>query len=132
MALRSAAGRVLKWRVSLLLLAVAACGSQATPPIGYCTAPRSIALQVTVLDSVSRTSRADSAYGVVHVGAEMDSLRLSVPPVLEGGTKVGTYQITIDRPQYREWTRANVIVSQQGPCGNTIPVQVTALLQLAP
>jgi hypothetical protein len=35
-------------------------------------------------------------------------------------------------PRYYEWTQTNVVVSQQGPCGNTIPVRITALLQPAP
>ena len=115
-----------------LLAFAAACESQATPPIGYCQAPPSLAVLVTVLDSVSRASLADSAHGVVQAGADVDSLRLfSPPPVLVGGTKLGTYQVTIERPRYLKWTRANVAVTEQGPCGNTIPVQLTALLQLS-
>ena len=117
----------------LLALATGCAVDQAGPPIGVCLAPRSIAIIATVLDSASGTSIADSAYGVVQAGADVDSLRRTAPPpVLLGGTKLGTYQVTIDRPRYDEWTRTNIVVSQQGPCGNTIPVRITALLQPAP
>ncbi|SRR6266550_7218329 len=109
------------------------CSQEITPPIGECLAARSIAVIVAVNDSVSGTSVADSARGVARAGAEVDSLRLFVsPPRLLGGTKLGTYDVVIDRPGYHEWTRGGVVVSQQGPCGNTIPVQLVALLQRSP
>ena len=112
-----------------VVLIVAACqNGPTTPPVGYCTAPRSIAVLLAALDSTTRASVADSAHGVVQSGTYVDSLRLSFD-VLEGGTKLGTYQVTVERPGYHQWIRTNVQVTQQGPCGNVIPVELTALLQ---
>ena len=114
-----------------LVLALAACVKGVAAPVAYCTAPQSIAIEVSALDSISQVSVADSARGVVQSGSYLDSMRLAYG-VLLGGNKLGTYQVTIDRPGYREWIRADVRVTQQGPCGNVIPVQLTARLQPAP
>lgn len=114
--------------LSATLILTGCRNSPTGPPIGYCTAPRSIAVIVTALDSVSRASVADSARGVVQSGTYVDSLQLDFG-VLEGGTKLGTYQVTVQRPGYAQWVRTNVRVTRQGPCGNVIPVQLTALLQ---
>ena len=116
----------------LSLLACAAGCGQPTPPIGYCSAPRSIAVEITVLDSVSLSPRADSAFGVIQAGSALDSLHRFAESVLYGGTNLGTYQVTIHRPGYRDWSRTNIAVSKQGPCGNTIPVELTARLQHTP
>jgi len=116
--------------LGLVLACTVGCSHEITYPIGQCLAAQSIAVIVAVNDSVSGTSVADSARGVAQVGAELDSLRRSAPPPrLLGGTKLGTYQVIIDRPGYREWSRSGVVVSQRGSCGNTIPVQLAALLQ---
>ncbi len=129
--LMSFSGRSVRFVGSLaLVLALAAC-EKGVAPIAYCAAPRSIAIEVSALDSISQLSVADSARGVVQSGSYLDSLRL-VFGVLLGGTKLGTYDVTVDRPGYREWIRADVQVTRQGPCGNVIPVQLTALLQPAP
>jgi len=114
--------------VTAVMLFGAACQNSPMPPVGYCTAPRSIAVLVTALDSTTRASVADGAHGVVQSGTYVDSLRLSFG-VLEGGTKLGTYEVTVERPGYRQWIRTNVQVTGQGPCGNVIPVDLTALLQ---
>jgi len=114
--------------VVIFVLATIGCSSDITQPTGRCLAPQSIAVIVAVNDSVSGISVVDSARGVARVGPEVDSLHLSGPPRrLLGGTRLGTYQVIIDRPSYREWTRSGVVVSQQGSCGNTIPVQLIAL-----
>src|SRR2546423_4693053 len=116
--------------VVLVLALTVGCSHDSTPPIGLCLAPASIAVIVAVNDSISGASVVDSARGIAQVGAEVDSLHLSSPPPrLLGGSKLGTYQVTINRAGYRDWTRSGVVVSQQGPCGNTIPVQLVALLQ---
>jgi len=112
------------------LLVLTGCCKGATAPPMYCAAPRSIAVIVNALDSLSLASVADSAHGMVQSGAYVDSLHLEFG-VLEGGTKLGTYQVTIERRGYRQWVRTNVQVRQQGPCGNVVPVRLTALLQRA-
>jgi hypothetical protein len=117
------------WALAL----AAACSNPQTPVIAYCAATRPVAVEVTVLDSISGASLADGAYGSARVGAEVDSLRLSSPPpVLQGGTKLGTYDLTVEHPGYREWTRTGVVVSQQGTCGNPVPVALVARLQPVP
>jgi hypothetical protein len=62
----------------------------------------------------------------------VDSLRQTWDSVLEGGTQLGTYDVTVDHPGYHEWIRTNVQVTRKGPCGNVIPVRLTALLQPTP
>lgn len=114
-----------------LVLVVAACEKSVTPPIAYCTAPRSIAIEVSALDSISQLSVADSARGVVQSGSYADSLHRFFDMLL-GGTQLGSYQVTVARPGYREWIRADVRVTQEGPCGNVIPEHLTALLQRTP
>ena len=125
--------QVIPSRVLALLsasLMLTGCGNSPTagPPVGYCTAPRSLAVIVTARDSVSLASIADSARGVVQSGTYVDSLHLLLD-VLVGGAQLGTYQVTVQRPGYQQWVRMNVLVTHQGPCGNVIPVQLTALLQ---
>lgn len=118
--------------IPALALIVAACQDGSTSPVAYCTAPRSIAVLVTPVDSVTHTSVADGAHGVVQSGAYVDPLRLSSDSVLEGGAQLGTYEITLERPGYQDWIRANIQVTRKGPCGNVIPVRLTALLQPSP
>ncbi len=120
--------------LAALVVGTVGCSQEITGRnFGGCLAPAPIAVIVTVNDSISGASVVDSARGVAKLGTEVDSLWLSAPPpVLLGGTKLSTYQVIVDRPGYREWIKTNVVVSQQGPCGNTIPVQLTALLQRAP
>src|SRR5712675_2385858 len=130
----AAAPETNRLRATLVLTLATAVGCSSDKiPIGVCLAPAPIAVIVAVNDSVSGTSVADSARGVAKVGDEVDSLRLSAPPPrLVGGAKLGTYQVIIDRPHYREWIQSGVVVSRQGPCGNTIPVELVARLQSAP
>ena len=100
-------------------------------PIAYCSAPQTFAVVLSALDSVSLTSVADSARGVVQSGAYVDSLQLEFG-VLVGGHKLGTYQVTVQRPGYRQWVRTTVQVTHEGACpGTAVPVQLTALLQRA-
>ena len=109
------------------------CSGDNAAPSGRCMAALSIAVIVAVDDSLSGASVVDNAYGVAQSGSYVDSLRVSgPPPVLLGGNRVGTYQVTVERPGYRPWTRNGVVVSQVSACGNVIPEHLTALLQRAP
>ena len=49
-----------------------------------------------------------------------------------GGSKLGTYQVTAQRPGYREWIRTGVQVTQATECGMPVSVHITALLQPGP
>jgi hypothetical protein len=120
-------------RLTLLAIAAslaAACGSTTAVPVGYCMAPQSISVEVAVKDSVSGAGRADSATGTLVSAAHSDSLRhFGSDTLMVGGQWIGTFAVTIDRPGYRTWSQPQVAVTQVGPCGNVIPVHLTALLQ---
>jgi hypothetical protein len=118
--------------LALAVTAGGACGSSV--PIGYCAALPSIAVELTVRDSVSGTGVADSATGTVAAASYQDSLHhvQSSDSLLWGGEQLGTYTVTIHRPAYATWTKANVLVSRRAPCGNVIPVQLVALLVRTP
>ncbi|MEP7066940.1 MAG: hypothetical protein ABI889_12965, partial [Gemmatimonadota bacterium] len=51
---------------------------------------------------------------------------------LEGGAQLGTFTVTVERAGYLTWSALNVLVSDKGPCGNVLPVQLSARLQPAP
>jgi hypothetical protein len=115
------------------LLLTAACGTEAQP-LGYCTAPRSLAIEVAVTDSASGLARADSAVGSLQSGNYADSLHHSLGSslLLSGGSELGTYEVSVSRPGYLAWSRIGVAVTQVGPCGNVEPVHLDARLQPAP
>jgi hypothetical protein len=119
---------------TLVLIAGTSCRASTSVPIEYCTAPRSIAVELDVRDSVSGAAIADSAAGAVATSSYQDSLHhiTGSASLLWGGDQLGTYTVTVRHPAYADWSKANVVVSQRGPCGNVIPVQLTALLVRAP
>jgi hypothetical protein len=107
---------------------VSACGSD-VPTVGFCAAAVSLSVVVTVRDSTSGQAAADGAIGTL-VGASVDdTLTQTDSLTLLGGNQTGTYTVTIDRPGYLTWTASGVRVTQTGPCGNVIPVQLNARLQ---
>src|ERR1043166_2946427 len=90
------------------LVVIEACNNDR---LGMCTSPVPVAVEITLLDSVSRASVDDSAYGLAQSGPYVDSLRPAFwlgPNVLEGRRQLGVYQVTVERPGYREWLRADV------------------------
>lgn len=116
--------------LATLLCIASSCGSDKTPT-GYCAAPASLSVVVSVRDSVSGQPAADGATGRL-VGASVDdTLRHSDPLKLEGGDQTGTFTVRVDRPGYLTWSESDVRVSQVGPCGNVIPVELDAKLQPA-
>ena len=122
-----------RWPVGLLI-PLAALAAACESPVGFCTPVKPIAIEVTVTDSVSGRALADSAEGFVQAGQYRDSLHHAPPSMtlLYGGTILGTYDVTITRPGYAPWARAGIVVRETGTCGNVVPVDLTALLQLAP
>ncbi len=129
------AGRAFRTAAIAALGVSAGCssGTPSAPPLALCSAPQSIAVVVTVTDSVSGASIADGARGAVRAGTYLDSLRRTAPPaILVGGSRLGIFVVTVEHDGYRVWTRGGVVVSQQGPCGNVIPVQLTARMQPLP
>jgi hypothetical protein len=118
---------------TFLATALLACDNPG--PGGFCTAPRSIAVQLDVSDSLTGVGLADSAAGTAVSGGYQDSLHhFGSPPAttLWGGDRIGIYTVTVQRPAYRDWVKANVRVSQVGECGNVIPVDLVARLVHVP
>ena len=109
----------------------ASCGSDTTI-VGYCAAPRSLAVVVTVRDSISGDAAADGALGVLTGASVEDTLINSDALTLLGGDKTGTYAVTIDKLGYLTWSASNIHVTKVARCGNVIPVDLSAKLQPAP
>ena len=106
---------------------VSACGSDNV--IAACSAPAPLSVVVTVRDSTSGQAAADGAIGTL-VGAGVDDTLTQIDSLtLRGGNQTGTFTVTIDRPGYLTWTAVNVSVTEKGPRGNVIPVQLNARLQ---
>ena len=123
-------------RLSALLCLVglgwilSSCGTDSTP-VGFCAAPKSEAVVISVRDSTSGLPAADGAIGTL-VGAAVDDTLEHVDSLrIRGGDQTGTYSVTIDKPGYLTEHVSNVHVTDVGPCGNVIPVEITALLQPA-
>jgi hypothetical protein len=109
---------------------VMSCGSD-NMPAGYCTAPVSQSVVVSVRDSTSGQPAADGAIGTLVGAGVNDTLFQSDSLTLRGGDQTGTFTVTIDRPGYLTWIMSNVRVTKHGPCGNVIPVELNAQLQRA-
>lgn len=116
---------------AFLVIASSACSSS-TRPIGFCTAVPSIAVEVTVRDSLSGAVLADSAFGIAATPTYQDSLRQISDSVLLGGNQLGTYSVTVHRPAYADWVKSGVRVTRTSECGSVIPVELEARLVRAP
>jgi hypothetical protein len=115
------------------LLVVAALGCSEGPNTA-CLATRSIAVELTVTDSLSNLGLADSSTGLLQAGTTVDSLEhvAGSSTLLLGGSQLGTYTVTVTRPGYATWSRAGIAVAQLSICGSVIPVQLAARLQPLP
>ncbi len=98
----------------------------------YCAAAYSPAVVVTPLDSGTRANVAVGTGGAVSSGTYVDPLRVILDSVLWGGARLGTYQVTVEHPGYRQWVRSGVRVTEHTDCGMPVSVHVTALLQPSP
>ncbi len=103
-----------------------------TGPIAYCTAVAPIALSITVRDSTSGRALADSASGSFHVAATPDTLLHADSLTLIGGRETGSYDVTVQRPGYRAWTKSGISATKTNSCGGVQAVQLTAMLQQLP
>ncbi|MDB4911181.1 MAG: hypothetical protein JWO39_2004 [Gemmatimonadetes bacterium] len=108
-----------------------ASGCGADVPVAYCTAPASLSVVIAVRDSTTGQPAADGALGTLVGAGVNDTLFQSDSLTLSGGNQIGTYTVTIDRPGYLTWIMSNVRVTERGPCGNVIPVELSARLQPA-
>jgi hypothetical protein len=117
--------------VFLAALAAIASGCGSSNLVGFCSAPRSLSVVVTVRDSTSGQAAADAAIGTLVGGSVTDTLIQTDSLTLVGGDATGTFTVHVEHPGYLRWTASDVHVTQQGPCGNVIPVQLSAKLQPA-
>lgn len=117
---------------AIFIIAVAACQSSTGARVGYCTATRSIAIDLDVLDSATGVGIADSATGTVSTTNYQDSLRHVSDTEMRGGDRLGTYTVAVQRPGFVDWSKTGVAVSRSGLCGNVIPVKLSALLARKP
>lgn len=115
--------------LAAVALLVGACNSQRLT--AACTGIPSRAIVVAVRDSLSGAAAADNSLGTITMGGVVDTLVQSDSLLLFGGTRLGTYDVKIERPGYLDWTLAGVHVTQLGSCGNVVPVQLSARLQPA-
>jgi hypothetical protein len=120
---------VLAFAALTLTTACASNNSNNNSITGLCTAVRSIAVSVTVRDSISGRAIANIASGTLHLGTMVDTLAHVDSLTLDGGQALGTYSVTVAHTGYRTWTQANVVVSTLGACGNVQPVNLNARLQ---
>jgi hypothetical protein len=113
---------------------LAGCGSSGSSgPVAFCTAPRSIAIEVEVHDSITGAARADGATGTVATATYADSLHHDgSDTTLYSGDRLGTYQVLVQRPGYVDWDRMGIVVSTTGTCGNVLPVRLQARLVPTP
>jgi len=115
----------------LLALSWIVSGCRDDSMVAFCTAPVPISVVVAVRDSVSGKAAADNAIGTL-VGAGVDDTLMHEDSLLlSGGRTLGTFTVRIDKPGYLTWIANDVMVTQKGPCGNVLPVQLTARLQPA-
>ncbi|MGH7632580.1 MAG: hypothetical protein ACRENC_02535 [Gemmatimonadaceae bacterium] len=88
-------------------------------------------MRIEVRDSVTGQAAADGATGTLEATGVDDTLRVIDSLTMTGGDQTGTYAVTIDRPGYFTWMQSDVRVADVGPCGNVIPVNLSAKLQPA-
>jgi hypothetical protein len=102
-------------------------------PDGACSATESYAVRIAVRDSISGRALADSASGHFTVDATTDTLFHWDSLTLAGGLMVGSYDVTVQRPGYKTWTKLGISATKTTPpCGSVESVNVTAALQKLP
>lgn len=113
--------------------ALALAGCERAAPLSTCNLPVVLfGLQVIVVDSLTNTSP-PSAILIARSGAYVDSVGPRTPDALgwlslsAAMERSGMYDLTVRAPGYREWTRADVRVTDDG-C-HVDPVAVTARLR---
>ena len=116
-----------------LLGLIGACNTRSVP-VGFCTAAVPIAVNLTIVDSVTGRGIADSTTGSAVSGSYQDSLHhlIGLDSLAWAGNQVGTYSVTVHRSGYADWNRASIVVSQVGDCGNVIPVPVPVRMVRSP
>lgn len=110
-------------------LAILGCGSDGV--VAACRAAPSIAIEISVRDSVTGAAAATSALGIIESGGVVDTLFVRDSLKMSGGSALGTYSVRVDRPGYLTWSAPGVHVTHSGMCGNVEPVELSARLKPA-
>jgi hypothetical protein len=116
---------------SVALTAFASSCSAATGVFAECTAVQSLSVEVAVRDSITGAAAALGDIGTLVGTGVDDTLQNTDSLTLRGGTQLGTFTVTVNRPGYFPWIANNVMVTRTGACGNVLPVQLNARLQPA-
>lgn len=120
------------WQAFLVVAAAAITGCD-LPFTRACTTDFRYGVVVEVRDSVTGAPAAAGARLVVRDGAYADTsdqLPFTEPLMLQAaGERGGRYDLTVQKPDYRDWTRTGVRVWEDG-C-HVIPVRLEARLQPA-
>lgn len=114
------------------LLLSAACRDRVT----ICDAGLHASLQVDVVDATTGEPAAAGATVILR-GPTSDSVTVPATPAAvtaqtwyENQVNSGLHSVTVRKPGYREWTRANIPVD--GPCHMHMPEHVVARLERLP
>jgi hypothetical protein len=125
-----------RWSTALILGAAAAQGCR-NPTALVCTDEFRYGLQITVVDSTT-LSPPSSATLLARSGTFTDSLGPQAPFLVNNhgvrvlmlwtaGERVGTYDVTVKSPGYRDWVRSGITVTANECHVNEI--SITAKLQ---
>jgi hypothetical protein len=126
----------LRSRLAAVIFSAAAVAACDFPSTGGCTLEFLYGVVVDVRDSVTGAPAAAGARLIVRDGAYADTSEQLPSPYTDelilqaAGERGGIYDLTIQKPNYQEWTRRNVWV-REGRC-HVIPVRLGARLQPAP
>lgn len=119
----------------LTLLAAAACAMGACDDSisAPCKGLPNRAIIITVRDSVTGAAAANGAAGTVETAGVVDSLQVVDSLSMFGGSRLGTYEVSVQKDGYQPWSASNVQVTGIGTCGLVVSARLTAKLQpLAP
>jgi hypothetical protein len=112
---------------------IALAGSSCQKPTGLCPLVRSFSLSVTVRDSVSGAVLPNTVIRASE-GTRTDSVVVgpdAAYPVMFAWD-AGTYDVTVQAPGYTTWTSTQTVTYSNQPCGRSVPLAVTALMQRTP
>jgi hypothetical protein len=123
---RSSPRAALLTLLAALACAVAGCDDATSAP---CQGLPNRAVIITVRDSVTGAAAASGAIGTVQTSTFVDSLEMADSVTVFGGSRLGTYQVRIEKDGYQPWTALNVQVTDIGPCGILVPARLEAKLQ---
>lgn len=122
------------WQVFLVAVSAGAMAACNLPFTGACTTDFRYGVVVEVRDSATGAPAADGARLIARDGAYADTsdqLPFTEPLILQAaGERGGTYHLTVQKSNYREWTRTGVRVREDG-C-HVVPVRLVAPLQPVP